>query len=99
MTDILKLYSLQRELAQVEENLSKVETQIAELREALKWVEELHPVAVYRNFGRVSVGIAPERAKEVIEEEIKRLEKVKEHLNERREKLLSEIRKLQGSTG
>jgi chaperonin cofactor prefoldin len=95
MSDFLKIYSLQRELLQVEENLRKVETEIIELKEALKWMEELNPIAIYKNFGRVALEIPPEKGKEIIEQEIKKLEKVKEYLSERRERLVSELRQLQ----
>jgi chaperonin cofactor prefoldin len=95
MSSLFELYSIQRELASVERSLSNVETQIAELKEALKWAKELHPVAVYRNFSRVSIAVDPEKAEELIKKEIERLEKVKELLERRRRELLERAKQLQ----
>jgi chaperonin cofactor prefoldin len=96
MSSIFDIYSIQRELASVEKSLSEVETQIAELKEALKWIDEMHPRAMYKTFaGRVAIELDPTKAREVIEAELEKLEKVKVLLVERRKELLEKLEELQ----
>jgi len=60
MLVILKIYNPQREPEEINKNLLKVESQIAELKETLKWIEELHTKAVYKIFAnRIAVGLPP----------------------------------------
>ena len=95
MSSILEIYSIQRELEELNRNLSKVESQIAELKEALKWAKELHPKAVYRVFGnRIALEVSSENIEEVINSEIEKLEKVRRLLTSRREELLEKLRRL-----
>jgi len=92
MSTIFKIYNLQRELEEINKNLSKVESQIAELKEALKWIKELHPKAVYKTFAdRIAIELPPDNVEDIVQKEIERLEKVKNFLISRREEILKKI--------
>jgi len=99
MSSVLEIYSLQRELEEINHNLSKVENEIAELKEALKWTKELHPKAAYKVFGnRIALELSPENIEEIIQGEIDKLEKVKRMLTSRRDELLKKLRSLVAGT-
>ncbi|NPA84796.1 MAG: hypothetical protein GXO07_02175 [Crenarchaeota archaeon] len=95
---MIELFYLERSLKAVDEALARYQLQLAELKEALKWMEELRPRAVYRVFGgRVALEVDPEKAREMIEEEIKLIEAKIEALKKQREELESKLKNLTSS--
>ena len=92
---MIELFYLERRLRALDEALARYQLQLQELKEALKWMEELRPKAVYRVFGgRVAVEVDPAKAKEVIEDEIKLLEVKIESLKKQREEVERKIKEL-----
>ncbi len=93
--DPYKLFLLETELKSIDQTLAKLQVELEELKEALKWMEELHPKSAYRIFGnRIAIEVDPEKAKSVIEEEIKLLEAKIETLKKERERIENELRSL-----
>jgi chaperonin cofactor prefoldin len=95
LSSIQEIFYLERQVRALDEALARYQLQLQELKEALEWIEKLHPKAVYRVFGgRVAVEVDPSKAKEIIEDEIKLLEAKIETLKKRREELERKLKEL-----
>ncbi len=89
------LLTLQYELKSIEETLVKLKTELEELKTALKLMDELKPKSVYKTFGnRLIIEMDPSKAKELVEEEIEKLELKVKALENQRSKLLKELEEL-----
>ncbi len=91
--DPYKAFLLETQIRSIDETLAKLQLELEELREALKWIQELHPKSAYRIFGgRVAIEVEPEKLKKVIEDEIKLLEAKIETLKKERDRLEAELK-------
>ena len=93
--DLYKAFLLETQIKSIDETLARFQLELEELKEALKWIQELHPKSAYRVFGgRVAIEVDPEKLKDIVEDEIKLLEAKIETLKKEREKLEAELKSL-----
>jgi chaperonin cofactor prefoldin len=87
------VFLLERRLRAIDEALADLQVKLEELKEALEWMQKLHPKSAYRVFANsIAIEVDPEKAKEIVEEEIKLLEAKIETLKKERERVEKELR-------
>ena len=90
--DSYKAFLLETQIKAINETLARLQLELKELEEALKWIHALHPKSAYKIFGgKVAIEVKPEEIEKIIEDEIRLLKAKIEALEKEKDKLLSEL--------
>lgn len=90
--DPYKALLLRSQINVINETLTRLQLELKELEEALKWVQTLHPKSAYKIFGgKVAIEIDPKEIRKIIEDEIRLLKAKIDALEKEKDKLLSEL--------